>query len=69
MSTTPNDILQANLWAFFKLNGKQYQIMAIYGQCFQCYEYSRCAKGLVGSECLISARMILGTTELTPDLD
>lgn len=63
---TPENILKANLWSYFLLNGKVYQIVRVMGQAFICYEYSEETKGIVGAECVISARMVLGTTELTP---
>lgn len=62
MNTDPQ-ILKANVWGFFTLGCTRYQITGVYGQCFQCHKYEN--GELVGPECLISARMILGTVELT----
>jgi hypothetical protein len=69
-TTIETAILKANLYGYFLLNGRVYQILGIYGQCFQCYEYDKETKGTWDSpECLISARMVIGTVELTPFQD
>lgn len=64
-----DEILEANVGGFFPLNGTVYHIVSVYGACFQCYAIEEHGDSYrhVGNECLISARMVLGTVELFID--